>query len=81
MWIAQISDPHLRPPGVPYQGVVDLNAAFGAAINQINQLSPQPDVVLLTGDVVDEGDPAEYAVARAVLVRAEGAVAGHSRQP
>lgn len=67
MWIAQISDPHLRPRGMLYQGVVDTNAALSRAVVQLNRLSPQPDVVLLTGDIVDEGDPAEYAVAREIL--------------
>jgi Icc protein len=67
MWIAQLSDPHLRPWGVPYQGVMDSNAAFAAAVAQVNALDPQPDLVLLTGDVTDFGVPAEYAVAREIL--------------
>ena len=67
MWIAQISDPHVCPRGVLYQGVVDSNAALAAAIAQVNLLDPQPDVVLLTGDVVDDGTPEAYAVAREIL--------------
>ena len=67
MWIAQISDPHILPRGVPYQGVVDSHAALAAAIEQVNRLDPQPDLVLLTGDVVDDGTPAAYAVAREML--------------
>lgn len=67
MLIAQISDPHLRPGGVLYQGVTDSNAALTRAIEQLNRLSPQPDLVLLTGDVVDTGLPEEYAVARDIL--------------
>ncbi|WP_284945573.1 phosphodiesterase [Acidisoma cladoniae] len=67
MWIAQISDPHLRPSGLLYQDVLDTAAPLRTAIAQINALDPPPDVVLLTGDVVDEGAAAEYAVARDVL--------------
>lgn len=67
MWIAQISDPHLRPAGMRYKDVVDPAAALAAAVRQINALAPLPDLVLLTGDVVETGQPAEYAVARAVL--------------
>jgi 3',5'-cyclic-AMP phosphodiesterase len=67
MWIAQISDPHVRPRGVLYKNVVDSNAALAAAVRQVNALAPQPDVVLLTGDVVDEGHAAEYAMAREIL--------------
>lgn len=69
VWIAQISDPHLRPRGELYQGVMDSNAALARSVDQINRMSPLPDVVLLTGDVVDEGMPAEYAVARDILGR------------
>jgi 3',5'-cyclic AMP phosphodiesterase CpdA len=67
MWIAQISDSHLCPRGTRYQGVVDSNRALAAAVDQLNRLSPQPDVVLLTGDVAETGHPAEYAMARAIL--------------
>jgi len=67
MWIAQLSDTHIRPPGVLYQGVVDSNAMVAAAIAQINALDPLPDLVLLSGDIVDQGQAAEYAMARELL--------------
>lgn len=67
MLIAQLSDPHLRPPGVLYQGLVDSNAMFEAALRHVAALSPAPDLVLLSGDVVDEGTAAEYAAARGML--------------
>ena len=69
MRLAQISDPHIRPDGVLYKNVADSAATLRAAVAQINALDPPADVVLLTGDVVDEGDPAEYAAARAILSR------------
>jgi 3',5'-cyclic AMP phosphodiesterase CpdA len=67
MLIAHLSDPHLRPRGQLYQELVDSNAMFLAAIRQIATLVPQPDLVLLTGDVVDTGSAAEYAVAAELL--------------
>ncbi|HAE50452.1 MAG: phosphodiesterase [Tistrella sp.] len=67
MLIAQISDPHIRPRGRLYQGVVDSNAQLAAAVRQLNALSPAPDLVLLSGDVVDEGRAEEYAMAREIL--------------
>jgi 3',5'-cyclic-AMP phosphodiesterase len=67
MWIAQVSDTHIRPHDVLYQGTVDSNAMFATAVRQINALDPLPDLVLLTGDIVDEGQPAEYAMARELL--------------
>ena len=73
MLIAQLSDPHLRPRGVLYQGLVDSNAMLVAAIETLNRLSPAPDVVILSGDVVDTGTPEEYALAQELL--------GQIRQP
>jgi 3',5'-cyclic-AMP phosphodiesterase len=58
--IAQISDPHVRPDGMLYQGVTDSNAQLAAAIAQVNALDPRPDLVLLTGDLVEKGTPPEY---------------------
>lgn len=69
MLIAQISDPHLRPHGVLYQGVVDANAMLASAVQQLEMLSPRPDLVILSGDVVDEGAVAEYDEARAILAK------------
>lgn len=62
MLIAQLSDPHVRPRGELYQGVVDSNAQFAAAIAQVNALDPRPDLVLLSGDLVDHGHADEYAM-------------------
>jgi 3',5'-cyclic-AMP phosphodiesterase len=67
MWIAQISDPHLRPHGTLYKDTVDSNAMFATAIQQINALHPPADLVLLTGDIVDEGQPSEYMTASELL--------------
>jgi 3',5'-cyclic-AMP phosphodiesterase len=67
MLIAQISDVHVRPVGQLYQGVVDSNRMLAAAVAHLNALDPRPDVVLITGDLVDEGDPAEYAALRGIL--------------
>jgi len=65
--IAQLSDPHVRPDGVLYQGVVDSNAQLAAAIAQVNALDPPPDIVLLSGDLVETGTPAEYAKLRGLI--------------
>ncbi len=67
MLIVQVSDPHLRAEGQLYQGRVDSNAMFAAAVHQIGTLDPAPDLVLLSGDVTDEGTADEYATARRLL--------------
>src|SRR5260370_38914657 len=67
MLIAQLSDPHVRPDGVLYQDVVDSTAMFAAAIAHLNGLDPRPDLVLLSGDLVDKGEADEYAHLRKLL--------------
>jgi 3',5'-cyclic AMP phosphodiesterase CpdA len=42
---------------------------FEAALRQLDALVPQPDLVLLTGDVVDDGSAADYATATRLLSR------------
>jgi 3',5'-cyclic-AMP phosphodiesterase len=67
MLIAHLSDPHLRPRGQLYQGLVNSNAMFDLAIRHLNALVPAPDLVLLSGDLVDEGTEAEYSMVREAL--------------
>jgi 3',5'-cyclic AMP phosphodiesterase CpdA len=71
MLIAQLSDPHVRPDGELYQGVVDSNAQFAAAIAHVNALDPRPDLVLLSGDLVDHGHADEYAMLARLLADLE----------
>lgn len=69
MLIGQLSDLHVRPQGVLYQGAVDSNQALNDAIDHVLGIDRRPDLVLVTGDIADEGRPEEYAVARALLAR------------
>ena len=57
MLLAQISDLHVRPTGQRYKD----------AVEHLNRLDPRPDLVLITGDLVDEGLQAEYDALRALL--------------
>ena len=65
--IAQISDLHLRPRGLPALGFVDTNALARRAVATLLALRPVPAAVLVTGDIADSGDPREYAMAREIL--------------
>ena len=65
--IAQLSDIHVRPRGVLYQDLVDSNAMFARAIETLNRLNPVPNLVLITGDLTDEGSPEEYEALRELL--------------
>ncbi|MDE1180775.1 phosphodiesterase [Paraburkholderia sp.] len=65
--VAQISDLHVRPEGELYQGLVDSNAMFARAIETLNDVRPVPDLVIVSGDLTDEGTPAEYAMLKSLL--------------
>jgi Icc protein len=67
MLIAQISDFHLKPKGELAYAVSDTAAPLRRAVAHLNALQPAPDVVLITGDLVDDGAPASYALLRELL--------------
>lgn len=67
MLIAQISDFHLTAPGTLFQGDIDTEKLARVAITAMLQLTPRPDVVLLSGDITEHGDAAAYGLSRAIL--------------
>lgn len=69
MLIAHLSDPHLRPQGELYQGLVDSNAMFALALDTLEALRPAPDLVIIGGDLVDHATEAEYDTALTALRR------------
>ena len=60
MLVAQLTDLHLPLPGSPPKYGKDAAVEFAAAIRRLNELSVAPDVVIITGDLVDSGEAAEY---------------------
>ena len=67
MLIAQITDLHITALGSRLFGHVDTACHLARAVSSLLALDPQPDVVLATGDLVDGGDPVEYAHLRHLL--------------
>lgn len=67
MLIAQITDTHIKAAGRLAYRRVDSAAKLGDCVAHLNSLEPRPDVVLLTGDLVDLGRPEEYALLREIL--------------
>ena len=69
MLMAQISDLHIMREGKHAYGVFDTRACLARAVDRLNALTPRPDVVLITGDLVDAGTADEYARLAAELRR------------
>ena len=65
MLIAQLSDPHFMPPDVRLFGRLDTAAYLERAVEHLNAL--EPDVVLITGDLTNDGDEQVYAAFAAIV--------------
>ena len=65
--LVQLSDPHITHPGRLISGRVDTAACLRQAVDRLLQLRPRPVAVLISGDLVDAGHPAEYAQLRELL--------------
>jgi Icc protein len=71
MLIAQISDLHVKPPGELAYGRVDTAAAVARCVAKLNRLAPRPELVVVSGDLVDTALPEEYAHLRKLLAPLE----------
>jgi Icc protein len=60
MLLAQITDLHIRTPGLLAYGRVDTATCLVRCVERLNALVPRPDAVLVTGDLVDFGTAEEY---------------------
>lgn len=65
MLLAHLSDPHVVEAGRRFAGAVDTAAFLAAAVAHVDRLAP--DAVLVTGDLVDSGRPAQYDHLRRLL--------------
>lgn len=67
MIIAQISDLHITKKGTSAYDIVPTSKNLAHCIKHINELSPTVDVVLVTGDITNEGLAEETEYAKAIL--------------
>jgi 3',5'-cyclic-AMP phosphodiesterase len=58
--IAQISDLHIKPVGVLAYQRVDTAAALACCVEELNRFSPRPDLVVISGDLVDRPSKEAY---------------------
>lgn len=67
MLLAQLSDPHITAPGTQLYNRVDTGRHLREAVAALLALDTRPDVVVLTGDLVDRGSAGEYSHLRDLL--------------
>ncbi|MBX6329281.1 MAG: phosphodiesterase [Pseudolabrys sp.] len=65
--IAQISDLHIKRPGLLAYRKVDTAAALARCVETLNRFLPRPDLVVISGDLVDTPDAGEYEHLRRLL--------------
>lgn len=74
MLIAQFSDLHLKAGGLLAYDVADTLASLKRTIDHINSLDLQPDVIIGTGDLVDEGAQEAYDLLSGLLAQLKSPV-------
>jgi len=67
MLLCQISDLHVMAGRRRAYGVVDTAACLERCVRRIAALDPMPDLVVATGDLVDDPTPAAYGLLRELL--------------
>lgn len=69
MIIAQISDTHIVPKGQAWKSLPETSVAerLKSVVDALNNLSPKPDLVLLTGDAIDNGGKEGYEHLKEIL--------------
>jgi 3',5'-cyclic AMP phosphodiesterase CpdA len=67
MLLCQISDPHVVAAGQLAYGKVDTVGMLERCIAQVLALNPAPDAVVITGDLTNDGAPAQYATLAQLL--------------
>jgi 3',5'-cyclic AMP phosphodiesterase CpdA len=58
--IAQISDLHVKPVGTRAYQRVDTAAALARCVKELNRFAPRPDIVVISGDLVDAPSQSAY---------------------
>src|SRR5271165_5479507 len=67
VYIAQISDLHIKAPDMLAYGRVDTARALSHCVAALNDLRPKPDLVVISGDLADTPTSEEYAQLKRLL--------------
>ncbi len=69
MILVQLTDLHVRPRGLPAYRVAETNMLTERALRAVRALKIQPDAIVISGDLTDNGLDTEYAVLAEMLRR------------
>jgi 3',5'-cyclic AMP phosphodiesterase CpdA len=69
--IAQITDTHIRRKHDLLHHMIHTGRELRRCVEALNELRPQPDLVVATGDLVDRGKVKEYRRLRSILRKLE----------
>ncbi len=58
--VLQLTDTHILPPGQVLYDQVNTALHLRETVKQINRMRPVPDVLIVTGDIAEQGDKAGY---------------------
>jgi len=58
--LVQLTDTHIEAPGKLLYGKVDTAGHLQDSVREINSMVPQPDLVMVTGDLVENASEASY---------------------
>ncbi len=67
MLIIQITDTHIVSPNKKAYGIADTANNLIHCVEAVNSLEPRPDVVLVTGDISNNGQYQQLSYAKAIL--------------
>ena len=65
--VAQLSDPHIVEAGALCMDRIDTAGFLRRALDTLSQLRPAPELLLCSGDLVNDGRPEQYAHLRELL--------------
>jgi len=59
--LVQLTDTHIEAPGTLLYGKLDTSRHLRQSVDEINSMQPQPDLIMVTGDLVEHPTEASYA--------------------
>ena len=74
--IAQISDLHIKRPGRLAYGRVDTASALERCVAALNEFTPKPDLVVISGDLADTPTGEEYEHLKRLLAKLDRTFVG-----